>query len=101
MALVVAALAVGLFANLHRVDHASCLVEDKDRAAVDGGSDMRVYTDCGIFRVKDSLFLMRWDSADVYQGIEVGESYDFETAGWRVPFLSWFPNIVAAEQVTR
>lgn len=99
--LVIAALAVGLFASMHRVEHSGCIVEDKDRASTESGSDMRVYTDCGIFRVKDSLFLGRWDSADVYQRIKVGESYDFETAGWRVPLLSWFPNIVSAEEVQR
>lgn len=99
--LVVAALAVGAFGNLHRVEHAGCLVEDKDRAASSSGSSMRVYTDCGIFGVKDSVWLMRWNSADLYQQIEVGATYDFETSGWRFGLLSWFPNIVSAEEAAR
>lgn len=95
---VVAFAGIGIAKNAHRVEHNACVVEDKDRAgSSDGGSDMRVYTSCGVFAVKDSLWLARWDSADVYRSIEVGETYTLETAGWRFGLFSWFPNIVQAE----
>lgn len=90
---------IGITKSLHRVEHTSCVVEEKDRAAGENGSDMRVYTSCGIFTVADNFWLLRWNSADVYQQIEVGKTYNFETSGWRVPPLSWFPNIVKAEVV--
>jgi hypothetical protein len=76
-----------------------CTVEDKDRAAkAKGGSDMRVYTDCGVFSVADDWLNGQWNSADIFAGIDVGETYDFETVGWRNGFLSAFPNILHAEQ---
>ncbi|MFD5599889.1 hypothetical protein ACFWHR_07505 [Leucobacter sp. NPDC058333] len=97
--LILLAGSIGITKSLHRVEHTSCVVEEKDRAASEHGSDMRVYTSCGIFAVADSIWLLRWNSADVYQQIEVGKTYDLETSGWRVPLLSWFPNIVKAEAV--
>lgn len=75
--------------------HDGCLVTGKDR----GGqkSQMRVYTeDCGTFSVQDNLFLLRFNSADVYGAIEPGQTYNLKTAGLRVPLFSWFPNVLEA-----
>jgi hypothetical protein len=75
----------------------NCMVTDKDRVAKSkGGSDMRVYTSCGVFAVSDSWLQGRWDSADTYAGIQVGQVYDFEAVGWRLPLFSAFPNILTA-----
>lgn len=52
-----------------------------------------ISTDEGVYEVTDSLWKMRFDSSDVYAGIEVGETYTFEIAGVRSPFFSLYPNI--------
>lgn len=75
-----------------------CTVTDKDRTTkvVDGSSssDMRIYTnDCGTLVVADSLLDFTFSSSDTYSSIETGETYTFTTRGWRVPFLSMFPNV--------
>lgn len=97
--------AIGFFvANAAHVEHpTACRVTDKDRTkSSDGSSDARVYTDnCGTFQVGDSLFEGHWSSADTFASIDPGETYDFKTRGWRVPFLSMFPNIVRVEGATR
>lgn len=46
-----------------------------------------------VFEVTDSLFRWRFDSADTYNMIKEGETYKFTTGGYRVPFLSMYPNI--------
>ena len=46
-----------------------------------------------VMQITDSLFGWRWNSADVYAGIEVGKTYKFTTRGSRNTFLSWYPNI--------
>lgn len=91
----------GITKNSHR-ETMQCKVEDKDRTRnSDGGSDMRVYTEeCGVLQVKDSMFAGQFDSSDVYSQIKPGKTYEFTTTGWRVPFLSMFPNIVEVEEVT-
>ena len=52
-----------------------------------------------VFEVTDSLFKWRFDSADIYNMIKEGETYEFTTGGYRVPFLSMYPNIYEVNQV--
>lgn len=78
-----------------------CLVTDKDRVSnSDGASEMRVYTEnCGVFVVGDNFLIGNFRSADLYGGIKIGSTYDFETRGVRIPLMSAFPNIVKATEV--
>ncbi len=52
-----------------------------------------------VFENVDSLLLTKFNSSDVYAQIEIGETYKFETRGYRVPLLSLYPNIVECEDV--
>lgn len=72
-----------------------CTVEDKDRTRnADGDSDMRVYTDCGTFTVQDIITRGLFNSSDIYASLDVGETYEITTVGFRIPVASMFPNIV-------
>lgn len=73
----------------------SCTVTDKDRIS----DDMRVYSSCGVFWVKDMRFSGDFNSADLFSSIEEGKTYDFDTTGKRIPFLSMFPIIRNASEV--
>lgn len=82
----------------NRYEMADCTVADKESVINNDSNEYRVYTDeCGVLSVKDSLFATRWDSADVYNRIETGETYDFYVQGGRYPFLSMFPNVLEME----
>lgn len=76
----------------------ACTVEDKDRSSSQNGSVYRVYTDCGVFEVEDATLRGQFASADLYADIDEGTTYEFTTIGYRVPFLSMFPNIIAATE---
>lgn len=79
-----------------------CLVSEKDRAKNnDGKSDARIYTEnCGVFQVKDTLLgKTNFNSADLYASIKVGDTYDFETRGFRFGLFSDFPIILTATKV--
>ena len=78
-----------------------CKVEDKDRTRTEDGSDMRVYTDCGNFKVEDALFKGNFHSSDTYRSLKRGHTYELHTIGFRIPFLSEFPNILEAREVER
>lgn len=99
----VAVVLVSVFTGNMRGSKAGCLVTDKDRvASSNGGSDMRVYTEnCGVMRVKDNLFTGTFNAADLYAGIEPGETYDFKVTGFRLPVLSQFPSIYDYEVSSR
>ena len=94
-------LAIFGIAGANRVtEHENCTVTEKDRVSDrDGKSDMRVYTTCGTFQIKDSLFIGRWDSADFYASIEEDSTYDLTVRGYRIPFFSVFPNIETVVEV--
>jgi hypothetical protein len=80
-------------------DTATCTVEDKDRSSSQSGSVYRVYTDCGVFEVEDAMLRGNFASADLYAELDTGGTYEFTTIGWRLPFLSMFPNIIDAVAV--
>lgn len=46
---------------------------------------------------KDSVFMMKFDSADVQAKVNKGEKYEFKLRGYRVPVLSMFPNVDTVE----
>lgn len=74
--------------------HTACVVEDKDRTTdSEGGSDMRVYTSCGVFTVQDMLFAGEFDSADKYANLDIGKTYTIDSTGYRIPLISSFPVI--------
>ncbi|ASU81538.1 hypothetical protein CDO52_00905 [Nocardiopsis gilva YIM 90087] len=76
--------------------HVECTVTNKDRGGDDGS--YRIYTEqCGVLANTDSLWHAKWDSADVWQGIEPGQTYRFHVVGWRFGFFSHFPNVLDVE----
>ncbi|WP_025157212.1 hypothetical protein [Leifsonia aquatica] len=81
----------------------ACHVDSKDHTIdKDGNGVYRVYTsDCGILNVEDAPFLGRYNSADIYASIQPHHAYLFTTYGHRNGFLSTFPNITEAIDVTQ
>lgn len=106
--IVAAALAGAVFAALmvvwlpasyafsHNDRTLTCTVTDKDRGADEGS--YRVYTEeCGQLANEDSVWRGKYDSADVWQDLKVGETYRLHVVGYRIPFLSQFPNVLSVE----
>ena len=52
-----------------------------------------------VFEVTDSLFKWRFDSADTYNIIREGETYELTTGGYRTPFFSMYPNIYEVKKI--
>lgn len=61
-------------------------------------------TEGEVFRNEDVLINLggpsKFDSASIQAKFKEGRTYEVETIGWRIPFLSWFPNIVSVKDVT-
>lgn len=51
-----------------------------------------------VLEVTDSFIRGRYDSSDVYAGIEPGKKYKFIVGGSRNSFFSWYPNIYNYEE---
>lgn len=72
----------------------------KESVKAGDGHEYRVYTSNGTYVVKDYMGTQgsRFNSADLYGKIEVGETYRIESFGYRVPFFSSFWNISSIEK---
>lgn len=74
-------------------------VTDKDIKNYDSSSKFLVFTKTEdgvtrVFSMEDTLIKGRWNTADDYGKIEVGETYTFTVIGWRIPFMSEYENII-------
>ena len=73
-------------------------VTDKERVMQGSGenasSKYLVFTETEVFENTDCLVLWKFNSSDVYGQLEIGETYQVQVYGWRIPFLSMYRNIV-------
>jgi hypothetical protein len=58
-----------------------------------------VFTDSETFQVDDSFLFWRFNSSDIYGQIREGQEYSCRVAGWRVPFLSMYRNILELREL--
>lgn len=63
------------------------------------GSQYMVYTDKGVFVNEDCFCAGKFNSSDFYNKMEAGKTYDVTHIGWRVPFFSWYENIISYREV--
>lgn len=100
---VVLFLVFGTFACSTRVSNENVetiTVTEKERVQDGDTSRYLIFTeDDGVFENTDSLFHGKFNSSDVYGQIEPGKTYEVTTFGYRIPFLSMYPNIVEIEVV--
>lgn len=101
----VAAMSLTGCQNLIQNDPVICKVTEKDRSTgKDGKSVFRIYTEggdqCSTFGLADNLLAGNWNASDMYGKIQVGKTYSFKTVGARNGFLSMFPEITKAEEVS-
>ena len=52
-----------------------------------------------VFTVNDSWSFLSWNSSDRYGKLHEGAKIKAQVAGWRVPFLSWYRNVIVIEDV--
>ena len=69
-------------------------INDKERVVDGDDSKYLVFTDSEVFQNVDSWIYLKFNSSDYYNDIQVGGSYELQVAGWRIPFLSRYRNIV-------
>lgn len=78
----------------------TCTVESKQATAdKNGGHSYLLFTkECGQLQVADSWLQGKFNSTDTYARIKEGQSYYFDTVGWRNGFFSAYPNVLDAHE---
>ena len=71
-------------------------VSKTERVTTSSESYYLIFTDKGVFKNVDDIRILKFGSSDLYGKIKEGQLYSFSTYGFRVPLLSWYPNIAKA-----
>jgi len=58
-----------------------------------------IFTDGETFKNTDSLWYWKFNSSDLYGSMKPGTTYTAQAYGFRVPFLSWYRNVVHVREV--
>jgi len=73
-------------------------IEGKERVTEKSGDGINsfylVYTDSGTFKLEDDFFRGNFNSSDVYGKLRQDSTYTFTTTGYRIGFMSSYPNII-------
>ena len=56
-------------------------------------------TEGNVYSIEDTPWLWSWNSSDRYALIKANTTYEITTYGWRIPFLSCYPNAVYIKEV--
>ena len=95
--LIIVAIGFGItgYANVNTI---TAKVEGKERITESSGDKIEsfylVYTDKGTFKLEDDLFRGNFYSSDVYGKLRQDSTYTFKTSGYRIGFVSSYPNII-------
>lgn len=52
-----------------------------------------------VYKNTDNILRGKWNSSEMQGELEVGSTYQVNLVGYRVPLLSWYENIIKAEEV--
>jgi hypothetical protein len=92
--LFVAVLAVPKYMSVGTVENV--LIKDKERIVNSEESYYLVFTDKGVYKNEDTFFFFKFNSSDVYNDLEVGQTCDLRVNWFRFGLLSWYENILQA-----
>lgn len=69
-------------------------VQVDDRERQDSAGRYLVFAPDTEYQVDDSIIFWKWDASSRYNKLDPGKEYRVRVAGWRVHFLSMYPNII-------
>lgn len=95
------AIGVNVFKPFVSRDSVTITITDKERIVTGSGDSLSskylVHGENETFQNSDCWLLFKFDSSDVQRDLKVGGTYTIDVYGWRIPFLSWYRNIIEIE----
>ena len=98
---------ISIYPTIYRMSSETILVtvKEKERISYGSGDDLShkfiIYTENEVFENTDSWLFLKFNSTDFQRKLELDGRYIVKVSGWRIPFLSWYRNIVKIEQVKK
>ncbi len=86
------------------LDSAEFTIDRRERVVTGSGDGTRSYylvwsSEGEVYCICDSWSFLSFDASDRYGRLREGSQVKAQVAGWRVPFLSWYRNIIAIESI--
>jgi len=100
LTIIVVPIAIGVTAYLSSQHQQTITVNKSERIVDNGGKSSRylIYTKQGVYQDTDTLLFGKFNSSDLYSQLQQNKTYSCLTVGWRVPFLSWYPNLIKCQE---
>ncbi len=83
-----------IYLSYDSVDEIRITIKNKERINKGTDSYYLIFTENEVFQNKDSLLFMKFDSSDVYNNLDIGETYQVKVNWYRINFLSEYRNIL-------
>ena len=97
VAIIIGSIAFSI-SSYNNVETVTAKVEGKERITEQSGDRINsfylVYTDKGTFKLEDDMFRGNFYSSDVYGKLRQDSTYTFKTSGYRIGYMSSYPNII-------
>ena len=71
-----------------------CSLESKERINDGDSSKYLIFCEEEVFENTDQWLVGKFNSSDFYKNLKIGKKYNLKVCGWRIPFLSWYRNII-------
>lgn len=94
---IVLACSVGI-ASYASKDEVTFTVSDKERVITEDASYYLVFTDKGVFKNGDAYWQLKFSSSTLQGKLVNGETFTCTKNFWRVPFLSWYENLLTCNK---
>lgn len=79
------------------VDYTTITIKEKERITDGMDSYYLIFTENEVFKNEDSFLMWKFDSSDIYNQLNVGQTYNVKVNWFRVPLLSSYRNILEIE----
>lgn len=96
--------AISLLLYFGSIDYVTGTIKEKwMKSAGDSGMKYLFSVDWGngnleVIENTDALFFLKFNSSDIYANLQAGQTAKFKVVGWRIPFMSWYRNIISFEK---
>ena len=102
--LIIGAVAMPTVIEYSNTNSYTVIVTDKQIKRKDEKDIYLVFTklengETRVFKNEDAFFKGKFNSSDVQAKLEIGHTYDIDTYGYRIPFMSMYENIFKVEEV--
>lgn len=79
-------------------DTKTITIESKEVMTSNGNGKYLIFTDSEVYQNTDCWARGKFRSSDLYRKLKVGNTYNVNVYGWRIPFLSAYKNIVSINE---